>query len=93
MNCCKNDNDENKMKPLHNHKKHLLHMVLCCGLPLVIIFGLPLIGYKGFLTTVAPFICPIMMLIMVPMMLRDNSGGHSSSSPTDTKSIEEKQLS
>lgn len=91
MNCCKNDNDENRKKPVHNHKRHMLHIALCCGLPLALIFVLPLIGYKGFLTTIAPFICPIMMLIMVPMMLRGNGdSSHSNSSPTETKSIEEK---
>ena len=87
-----NDSDYSK-KPKHNHNRHMIHMGLCCGLPLLIIFGLPLLGYKGFLTSIAPFICPIMMLVMVPMMLRGNGGScHSNSNPTETKSIEEKQL-
>lgn len=89
MNCCKNQNNENRKK----HKRHMLHMILCCGLPLLIIFVLPLLGYKGFLTTIAPLICPIMMLVMIPMMMRGNGGScHNNSSPEETKSIEEKQL-
>jgi hypothetical protein len=56
--------------PAHNHKGHLLHMGLCCVLPLLILLVLPLIGYKGILQSIAPFICPVMMLVMMPMMMR-----------------------
>lgn len=108
MNCCKKQDDENDKKMIsgseissnepiskkpHNHKKHMLHMILCCGLPLLIIFVLPMFGYKGFLTSIAPFICPIMMLVMMPMMMKSNGEScHSNSSPAETKSLEEKQL-
>jgi hypothetical protein len=49
-------------------------MVLCCGLPVVIIGLLPFIskfspGSGKFLAVIAPFICPIMMIGMIPMML------------------------
>lgn len=70
--------------------KHMMHMVLCCGLPLLIL--LVLIGYKGVLLNIVPFLCPIMMLIMVPMMLRGQKGScHDNPAHVETKSIEEKQ--
>ena len=74
--------------PKNNHKKHLLHMALCCGLPLLILLALPLIGYKGILLNIAPFICPIMMLVMMTMMMRGNGRSCHHSEP---KSTEEKQ--
>lgn len=76
MNC----HTENKgEKGAHNHSplKHMLHMILCCGLPIVIIGILPLVARfsttaaKG-LGSIAPFICPLMMLAMIPMMLGNN---------------------
>ncbi|MGE5632381.1 MAG: hypothetical protein ACM3TR_14985 [Caulobacteraceae bacterium] len=63
----------------HNHSplKHLLHMGLCCGLPILIILALPLIarlspGAGAVLGWIAPFLCPLMMLAMLPMMFRGN---------------------
>lgn len=76
MNCCKNNNSEEKnlsadqqnnhdhnntKTSKHSHKNHFLHLALCCGLPLLLLFGLPLIGYQGILLSIAPLICPIMM--------------------------------
>jgi hypothetical protein len=59
----------------HNPMKHMLHMVLCCGLPIIILFSLPFIArfspaVAGILGGIAPFICPIMMGSMVFMMFR-----------------------
>ena len=61
----------------HSPLKHMLHMVLCCGLPIVIILALPLIAgispaVAGVLGFIAPFICPVMMGGMLFMMLRSN---------------------
>jgi hypothetical protein len=57
-------------KTLHSHgKKHILHMLLCCGIPVLLIVMLPILGYKGVLLNLAPFICPVMMLVMMPMMM------------------------
>ena len=58
-----------------NMKKHLLHMVLCCGLPMVIIFLLPFIAkvnpwVAGGLGIIAPFICPLIMGGMLFMLFR-----------------------
>lgn len=57
----------------HNPMKHMLHMILCCGLPIVIILALPFIArvspaIAGLLGIIAPFICPIMMGGMLFMM-------------------------
>ncbi len=71
---CHGDNNVNQGAHNHNPIKHMLHMVLCCGLPVVIIGLLPFIskfspGSGKFLAVIAPFICPIMMIGMIPMML------------------------
>jgi hypothetical protein len=79
MNCHK-DNEGKQGTHKHNPLKHVLHMALCCGLPIVIIGFLPLIArYSpaagGVLGRIAPFICPIMMMLMLPMMFRGNKKG------------------
>ncbi|MDF2909047.1 MAG: uncharacterized protein K0R34_4368, partial [Herbinix sp.] len=61
----------------HSPMKHMLHMILCCGLPIVIIAMLPFIAsvspaMAGLLGVVAPFICPVMMGGMMIMMFRGN---------------------
>ena len=64
----------------HSPIKHLLHMALCCGLPIVIIGFLPLIARfspsaGGVIGKIAPFLCPIIMMMMLPMMLRKDKKG------------------
>ncbi len=59
----------------HNPIRHMLHMLVCCGLPILLILVLPAIGYKGFLLKLVPYICPVMMLLMIPMMLRGHGCG------------------
>lgn len=73
MNCHgSNKNGENKK---HNPMKHMLMMVLCCGLPFIIIGALSFInigtGLKTAIGGIAPFICPIMMVLMMGMMFKD----------------------
>ena len=72
-----NNINETKGKHTHNPLKHMIHMILCCGLPILIIASLPFIAkfspaLSGFLGIIAPFICPIMMGGMIIMMLRVN---------------------
>jgi uncharacterized membrane protein len=48
-------------------------MILCCGLPILIILALPFVaklspGLAGLLGVIAPFICPVMMALMMVMM-------------------------
>ncbi|WP_097028484.1 hypothetical protein [Clostridium peptidivorans] len=77
---CHGDNGENKGNHKHSMLKHMLHMILCCGLPIVIIGLLPLItkfspGAAGLLAIISPFICPLMMVGMMVMMMRGNKKG------------------
>lgn len=77
MNCHGNNkNGENKK---HNPIKHMIMMVLCCGLPLLIVSVLPFIsigeGFKTVISGIAPFMCPIMMIFMIPMMVRGMKNG------------------
>lgn len=60
----------------HSHKKHVLHMILCCALPILVLLSIPFIskispGSSKFLILIAPFICPIIMISMIPMMFGD----------------------
>jgi branched-subunit amino acid transport protein len=74
MNCHENNN---KKQGAHKHSplNHMLHMVICCGLPIVIVGFLPLIaklspGAGSLVAKIVPFLCPIMMVsMMLPMML------------------------
>lgn len=86
------DNTDGKGKVNGCHKnnhspiKHMLHMILCCGLPIVIIFALPFIANMNpavavFLGVIAPFICPLMMGGMIFMMFK----GNKNNKETDTQ--------
>ena len=76
MKCHSNNNDDqggHKHSPL----KFMLHMILCCGLPIVILASLPLItrfsgSTGGTIAKIVPFICPIMMISMMFMMRGSN---------------------
>lgn len=74
---CHDDNKSNGSNHKHSSLKHILHMVLCCGLPILIVGILPVISRLspsagGFVSRIVPFLCPIMMLAMLPMMLKGN---------------------
>lgn len=84
MNCHKNhnNNSNNQSSKRKGHMSHMLMMALCCGAPLIILLLVPfLINIGGSsiakpLAAIAPFICPIMMVFMIPMMLK----GHNNNS-------------
>lgn len=74
---CHGDNKEKQGTHKHNPLKHMLHMVICCGLPIIIIALLPFIAKLSpsagnAIGKITPFICPLMMLLMVPMMMGSN---------------------
>jgi len=78
MNCCKKDeNKDNLKKNKKHHMSHMIMMALCCGAPVLILLIITLLGYQGILFTLLPFICPIMMVLMMPMMLRGGDKGKS----------------
>ncbi|QGU95982.1 hypothetical protein GOM49_13585 [Clostridium bovifaecis] len=84
---CHEDNKGKGGNHKHSPLKHMLHMILCCGLPIVVIGLLPFIARispsaAGVLARIAPFICPLMMIAMIPMML----GGNKKGSCCDNKS-------
>lgn len=77
---CHGDNKAKQGAHKHSAMKHMLHMALCCGLPIVIIGALPLItrlspAAAGILGRIAPFLCPLMMLAMLPMMFAGSKKG------------------
>lgn len=75
MKCHENNNNEQKKG--HNPMKHMLHMVICCGMPLLIIAALPFISrfstrFSIGLAAIVPFICPLAMGFMMFTMFRGN---------------------
>ncbi|MBC2582052.1 hypothetical protein [Clostridium sp. DJ247] len=78
MDCHDNKNGNHKS---HSSLKHMLHMVICCAVPILIVAALPFlklnIALKTTILSIAPFICPIMMIFMIPMMLKAMRGEHS----------------
>jgi len=77
MSCCdqNHENSNNNGGKPRKHMPHWLHMILCCGIPVVLLLLLPYIGRLipgsgGFLASVIPFICPLMMGFMLLNMFR-----------------------
>ncbi len=90
MNFNKNKGKNNIEDHNHNPMKHMLHMILCCGIPALILMALPFIAryspaVAGLLGIIAPFICPVMMGGMMIMMLRS---GKRSCCSTDSDTAE-----
>jgi hypothetical protein len=88
MNIFRRSKDHNGKE--HSPLKHMIHMILCCGLPIVIIAMLPLIaGFSpaiaGVLGVIAPFICPVMMGGMMIMMFRGKKHSCCEESKVDVK--------
>lgn len=91
MNC--HGNNKNREHKKHNPMKHMLMMVLCCGLPFILIGVLPFIsigsGFKEGIAGIAPFICPVMMIFMLPMMFKSMKHGDCCS---DKKEVDKEQI-
>lgn len=71
MNCHENNSNEND-KGGHNEISHIIMMILCCAVPVILVASLPFFGivpkFKIIIASIAPFICPIMMFLMIPLM-------------------------
>lgn len=77
---CHGDNKEKQGTHKHSPLKHMLHMAICCGLPIIIIGLLPIItklspNAGSIIGRITPFLCPIMMIFMMPMMMGNNKKG------------------
>lgn len=81
MNCCHDDHGHTNGrngKP-KKHMPHWMMMIFCCGLPVALLLLLPAIGNVfpgagGFLAVVIPFLCPLMMgMMMVGMFRKDKA--------------------
>lgn len=66
-----------------SHMSHMLLMVLCCALPVVLLLLFPLLKINSTaLKSILPFVifllCPLMHILMIPLMFRKdkNKGGH-----------------
>lgn len=78
---CHEDNKEKQGVHKHSILKHMLHMVLCCGLPIVIVGLLPLItrfspDAGSVIGKIVPFLCPILMIPMMIMMMGGSKKGN-----------------
>lgn len=95
MKCC-NNHDHNGDENLggHNHKNHLWMMLLCCGVPLAIIallavFGGSIPSARSILLPIIPFLCPVMMLLMMlPMLLSWRKGSQGGQNPSETERLQ-----
>lgn len=77
---CHGNNQEKQGKHKHSSLKHMLHMIICCGLPIIIIALVPFIarynsGLSKIMFVIAPFICPLMMGGMFFAMFRSGKKG------------------
>ncbi|MGE4284957.1 MAG: hypothetical protein AB7G87_14785, partial [Clostridia bacterium] len=75
---CHETQNNNNNNEGHSHKGHMSHMwlmVLCCAIPLLLLFALPLLkvnnpNLKGLLSGAIFFLCPLLHLLMMPLMFR-----------------------
>ncbi|OPX42467.1 hypothetical protein CLHUN_35920 [Ruminiclostridium hungatei] len=81
MNCHGNHNN-NQNKKHKGHMSHMLIMALCCGAPLILLLVVSFLINNGGaaiarpLAAIAPFICPVMMVFMIPMMLKGHKNNN-----------------
>ena len=71
MKCSENKNNNSKKGHLH----HMWMMALCCGAPILLLgiislLGTSFSGSRAVLAGALPFVCPIMMAVMIAMMFR-----------------------
>mgnify|MGYP001170161680 FL=1 len=80
-------------KHKNNPINHMLMMILCCALPILITAAIPFMGtlntpLKTSLAAITPFLCPIMMVIMMFMMGNHNRGDcHGKKEEIDIKKL------
>lgn len=103
MNCHgshEHNNGDNHGKGHKGPMSHMLMMALCCGAPILILLLLPLLSNIGgsgtakIIGTVAPFLCPLMMVFMMPMMFKGkkNKGNCDNSDMAKQAQLNERTL-
>lgn len=75
MNCHDDKtNSGNNEKESHSNLKHMFHMILCCAIPMILLTLLPLMkvneSINSVILSISPFICPVMMGLMMIMMFK-----------------------
>ena len=85
-------NNKNKgIKNQHHGMNHMLMMVICCALPILLVVMLPFLSFapriKLIVASIAPFICPIMMIFMIPMMFMHSKENKSCNEPKDDTNL------
>ena len=93
MNCCNHNDRDPESHPKKGHLSHLWMMALCCGAPLLALLALFLLGARfpgvsAFLLPLVPFLCPVLMIGMIPMMVL--KGRHKSDDPPKRNGIDPK---
>ena len=95
MNCHGSNNMNNKSG--HSGIGHMIMMVVCCAIPVVLLSSLPFLGlaprFKIMLAAAAPFICPIMMILMIPMMFMHSKKSKCCDDREDNKNVNVKKIS
>lgn len=66
----------------NGHKKHGSWLMWCCIIPMVLVGGALLLGYRGALTGLLSLLCPIMMVGM--MFMGHGSKRQERESPADS---------
>jgi len=92
MNCCNNKNNNSN----NGHSHHMWMMILCCGAPILLLLIISLLGtnftgIRVILAGILPFVCPIMMIIMIPMMFMKRKGNGKCHEDNITENIDEKE--
>lgn len=91
MNCCNRNDRDSENHPKKGRPSHLWMMVLCCGAPLLALLVLFLLGARfpavsALLLPLVPFLCPVLMVGMIPVMIW--KGGHKSDDPPKRDGID-----
>ncbi|WP_298844923.1 hypothetical protein [Clostridium sp.] len=81
MNNQVNNKEKNNSNRGHSSTRHILMMVLCCGLPILLIAVLPLLkiwnsAFGVTLISIIPFLCPLIMLLMMLKNSKRNKSCH-----------------
>lgn len=96
MSCCNNNQGPNGHENGHKgHSRHMLLMILCCAIPVVLLLLLPFLGINNpLIRSILSFgmllICPLMHIMMIPLLFRKDKGKKSDEQEAYMKEIADK---